>query len=373
MDQPQLHRRTPSAGDDEFQVTTDGTSSKAASSRPETPPAKKRAPPISLNTQPRSRVVSTPTGSPSSASPFRTNFNQPASPLRTSFSGSASGLSGHSRNRSVAPGYSPPLHSPLSFSFPAGSSPSAPSLTASTSAPEASSAAAASHARRHSRLHSRNLSVFFPQPGTLPTNAISEDGIQEIEVPSSSMDRSSRKATKTPLGAGFTFGARPPPDSSDNLPNPPAMNERGSSGASRRGHHHKHSMSHNFFSFLEPGANLDKADLHSQPTPSPISPWSGQGTSASSPQPSPDTSNYFTPKESYTEPEKEVPPGAIALATGQFILGSWLWVSGQQIGSLSCTGLGYWVVFDSMGVAVDHLLPTWLRKSGHDKAHRQYV
>lgn len=29
-----------------------------------------------------------------------------------------------------------------------------------------------------------------------------------------------------------------------------------------------------------------------------------------------------------------------------------LWMSGQQSGSLGCTGLGYWVVFDALGVAI---------------------
>jgi hypothetical protein len=54
----------------------------------------------------------------------------------------------------------------------------------------------------------------------------------------------------------------------------------------------------------------------------------------------------------------------VALAVGvgvfQFVLGAWLWVCGQQIGSLSVTGLGYWVVFDAFGVGLGSVLPSWL-------------
>ena len=52
----------------------------------------------------------------------------------------------------------------------------------------------------------------------------------------------------------------------------------------------------------------------------------------------------------------------IAFVVGilQFILGAWLWVRGQQIGSLSVTGLGYWVVFDAFGVGLSTVLPVWL-------------
>ena len=55
---------------------------------------------------------------------------------------------------------------------------------------------------------------------------------------------------------------------------------------------------------------------------------------------------------------------ARAVAAGQFVLGASLWVSGQQIGSLACTGLGYWVVFDAFGVGLRWVLPAWLAGSG---------
>jgi hypothetical protein len=41
------------------------------------------------------------------------------------------------------------------------------------------------------------------------------------------------------------------------------------------------------------------------------------------------------------------------LAAGvQFVLGAWLWVCGQQIGSFSVMGLGYWIIFDVLGIGL---------------------
>ena len=46
----------------------------------------------------------------------------------------------------------------------------------------------------------------------------------------------------------------------------------------------------------------------------------------------------------------------------QFVLGAWLWITGQQVGSLASTGLGYWVVFDALGVVLGHILPNRLAR-----------
>lgn len=59
------------------------------------------------------------------------------------------------------------------------------------------------------------------------------------------------------------------------------------------------------------------------------------------------------------QPE-EISPKAVSVSIAQFVLGAYLWVTGQQVGSLSCTGLGYWVVFDSFGVALTGVVPGWL-------------
>jgi hypothetical protein len=63
-------------------------------------------------------------------------------------------------------------------------------------------------------------------------------------------------------------------------------------------------------------------------------------------------------------------PGAVAWTITQFILGSWMWVVGQQVGSLSCTGVGYWVVFDSFGVGLRNVIPGWLEMGGKSERER---
>ncbi|KDR66442.1 hypothetical protein GALMADRAFT_1151187 [Galerina marginata CBS 339.88] len=379
---------------------------------------------------PRNRTQSTPqyahnrtpslsNGNPPSAGPFRTNFAPPrplnghglTSPFRSTF---AAPMNGHSRTRSISTPFSPVSPSPLSSSFPMNSTspPHSATMPTSHSAPEAfqqqqsqaEQPPSAKHNRRHSRMHSRNLSVFFPRPGSLPTSTISEDGGQEVEivdeeaplVPSAGSSVSfpgSRRGHQpiTPLGQGFTFGAKPP----SSLPTPELMTRPGSatstssaaSTATKRGHHHKHSLSHNFFSFLEPGLNgavSSAEELHTQPTPMPMSPWGP--ISAFPPDSSVSSKSGFdlpqVPKNGHAEPRhigpETISPAALAGSVGQFMLGAWLWVTGQQIGSLACTGLGYWVVFDSFGIALAGVVPGWLASgsagglAAKDKIRRPY-
>ncbi|KAI0265440.1 hypothetical protein BC834DRAFT_970209 [Gloeopeniophorella convolvens] len=375
----------------------------------------------------RNRTLSTPSKPPSlplqssylaqppSAGPFRTGFNLPhtighphsASPLRPSFS-TPTHLhvhgSSHSRTRTISAGpFAPPSPSPLSMSFPSEDIPSSssgtPPLPSSATLPEfprssrvlphvrngsysqlsvngsepPSSPSASGHPRRHSRIHSRNLSVFFPRPGSLPHSTIAEDGAQELEVgrpPNDSaptlagvsMPGASPTVSRTPrkLGEGFTFGSRPPPSEDDGdalmISDPPPPR------TSRRGHHHKHSLSHNFFSFLEPGST---GELTSQPAPMPLSPWAptsplprapSEGASPVSPLSDPGASPFFDVQQGV------LPRGAVAASLGQFGLGAWLWITGQGVGSLACTGLGYWIVFDAIGVAVSRILPAYLQR-----------
>ncbi|KAK7683562.1 hypothetical protein QCA50_013399 [Cerrena zonata] len=199
---------------------------------------------------------------------------------------------------------------------------------------------------------------------------------------------------------GFTFGARPPSSPTMNGHVAPGLQPSNSNrGASRRGHHHKHSLSHNFFSFLEPGD-----ELHTNPTPTPVSPWNPAATFPTSPAPSAETSAHnhnhshshldhdhdhshshshsHSPEphihsHSHSRPtelarskspigsvraDPDISPAAASMAVFQFALGAALWVSGQQTGSLACTGLGYWVVFDSFGIALGKVIPSWLAK-----------
>ena len=66
------------------------------------------------------------------------------------------------------------------------------------------------------------------------------------------------------------------------------------------------------------------------------------------------------------------PPFAVACAVSQFFLGAWLWLCGQHITSLACMGLGYWVVFDAMGVTVASNLPHWLASQRNAKISPAY-
>ncbi|KAF8802006.1 hypothetical protein BYT27DRAFT_7113719 [Phlegmacium glaucopus] len=302
-------------------------------------------------------------------------------------------INGHSRTRSISTPFSPSLPSPLSASFPASSlSPTTssipPNVSISHSAFDASQPGNGmpKGGRRHARLHSRNLSVFFPRPGSVPQGTIDEDGAQELEIPvdveaplipSAGLNISlpgSRSAHQplTPLGQGFTFGARPP---SSQGPTPELMTaphsaNSSSSSSSRRGHHHKHSLSHNFFSFLEPGSGPPlnhEEELHRQPTPIPPSPWGPMSAFPASAAPSKSGFNVPIPNSGHANVEQhrdlepgQISYGAAAVSSIQFVLGAWLWVSGQQVGSISCTGLGYWVVFDSFGVALTKVIPGWL-------------
>ncbi|KAG6816229.1 hypothetical protein H0H93_008285 [Arthromyces matolae] len=339
------------------------------------------------------------------------------------------------------------------YAFPSGS------MSTSNSAPDSvginnlnpsqptSLAPPGSSTKRHTRLHSRNLSVFFPRPGSLPTASIAEDGSQEVEMPQEapvasipsaglSVDIPSRRSRAshslgagppTPLGVGFTFGARPPSSAaSDSSSFDTATSTQ---KTSRRGHHHKHSLSHSFFSFLEPGSTgvhpplgaglpgsgagagaggRQEEILHTQPTPMPLSPWAPMSgfpqsakmtgsSSGSFPPHTPVSENGFHNHQPFPEPDerdmgfadhvhghmhgpasghghghghdegrewqgdlKDQGPLMIGVGVVQFILGAWLWVSGQQIGSLSVTGLGYWIVFDAFGVGLKGAVMRWL-------------
>jgi len=402
---PQLHRRKSSKDEDENTIIMKPSLADASTPVENGLPVVTIAPPP----PPRIRAQSTPhnhghsrsstfgggTNPPSPlAAPFRTNLaprplngHLPGSPFRSSFSVPLQPyINGHSRTRSISTPFSPSLPSPLSASFPASPlSPTTSNISISHPALDGSQAGNGlpKGARRHTRLHSRNLSVFFPRPGSTPQDTIDEDGAQELEidveaslVPSAGPNISlpgSRSARQplTPLGQGFTFGARPPSQgpTPEMMAAPHSANSSASS-ASRRGHHHKHSLSHNFFSFLEPGSGPTlnhEEELRSQTAPMPLSPWTPISPFPASAASSKSGFNVPIPNNSHAnvEQNRDVEPAqfsysAAAVASIQFVLGAWLWVSGQQVGSISCTGLGYWVVFDSFGVALTKVIPGWL-------------
>lgn len=174
------------------------------------------------------------------------------------------------------------------------------------------------HTRQHSRIHERNLSAFFPRPGQTGEgygDAFTDPHRAQIVSAMEQVIRSADKpnnSTRTSLG--------------------------------RRGHHHKHSVSHNFFSFTQ----LDGSTTPSLDRSSLFSVHRDQAQSLSSLSPStPDKRR----SASILPISKLSSRGKIALivATCQVAIGASLWLSGQSRESLATTGLGYLVVFDGMG------------------------
>ena len=320
-------------------------------------------------------------GIPARRPPTVSLQSPPASPFHTSLVPHTNATA-HSRKRSISSGpFVPSIPSPLSSSFPthvplhpfpSGGTPEVHVLDVDGRVPPG-------HTRRHSRLHSRNLSIFFPRPHA----TISEDerpadeeapppSPDSILIPASQSDGIVGGGTQIgqEFNARFTFGGLPKSNSEPN-----GIRTSSSGVTARRGHHHKHSVSHNFFSFLEPGQpqtvkipNTEQ-DLKNSPTPTPISQW-GQNSHTGKPFPaaelqvsrslsqSPATSissSTSCPLSNVVEVENKnmssTGTAAMVTASVQFALGALLWTHGQSIGSLACTGLGYWVVFDALGIA----------------------
>ena len=120
-----------------------------------------------------------PGGYPSS--PFRSSFQAPPSPSPLGENPMTNHTRSHRRANSSISVTPPPV-------VPPPSGPTSPASPASSSN------------RRHSRIHSRNLSIFFPRPGTTPHASIAEDGAQEIEV------EAPRAGEKEEKGTGIAPG-----------------------------------------------------------------------------------------------------------------------------------------------------------------------
>jgi hypothetical protein len=351
----------------------------------------------------RQRVLSTPAhpvppnmyspvpAAPPSAGPFRANFGTilPAGISRSPPSHFRNlSVQGHARSPSASSFY-PTSPSPLSASFPA---PASPGLTQPSSpvahrpAPAPPPTVSQDHRRQHSRIHSRNLSIYFPRPDALPPASIAEDGAQELEVGTlnevpETLIASAPLQKGRELEAGFTFGGRRPTNNGVAVdavrPSSAGLGGGVQSRSSRRGHHHKHSLSHNFFSFMEPG---DSSFTPGAPTPTPESvsfPSSSWQPKTSSESPSISHGSHHHSQSFTTHPPPPTvgsiftsSPSLVSMA--QFMLGSALWVRGQQCGSLACTGLGYWVVFDAFGVACTGVLPQYLASASAKSNARPY-
>ncbi|UOH79792.1 hypothetical protein LQV05_000803 [Cryptococcus neoformans] len=198
-------------------------------------------------------------------------------------------------------------------------------------------------------IHSRNLSLFFPQPGSTPPPKSTSPGLipspefgETTLIPSS--DSSNEK--KVFGGAGnWSFGqARPEAGGSVGLLTPDVKRSK------RRGHHHKHSLSHNFFSFLDPtqtnpALSSNKSSARASPNP--------DATPASVPMPRlPSSATIQTLSPLPSSKLDHYSRFLLSFAFLEFIIGAGLWIEGQMSGWRCLAGVGYLVVFDAMGVAV---------------------
>lgn len=268
---------------------------------------------------------------------------------------------GHRRVPSVSYTHTP--SSPSSPSFPVTQR-RVPSISFSSQlSPSGSNGTIASSpfsasGKRHGRIHSRNLSVFFPRPENAASTAIAEDET----VPSLGATSPSRLGDGPIFGHSAIAGTKSEGSSlTTGLSNNPNMSKR-------RGHHHRHSLSHSFVNFAESGAEgpTDAPSPMDQPeasspfiprTPSfeDISEKSRRGSSAlprtyrSSPQ-----NDLASLARGYRQ------ESAVAFAIFEFLTGAGMWVAGQSRGSLACTGLGYWIVFDASSVALASKAFPWL-------------
>ncbi|KAK4050174.1 hypothetical protein OIO90_005156 [Microbotryomycetes sp. JL221] len=188
------------------------------------------------------------------------------------------------------------------------------------------------HSRGHSRIHERNLSAFFPRPGQTaqgygnvfvdPHQSQTSSPAPMQEIPSSSPSDGSPSRTRS-LG--------------------------------RRGHHHRHSVSHNYLPFLGDEARSDINSLSRKATAS----------SNALPQQARDGGTPLSTLERHNLRQARhddvrsglVPSARMSLrerlsvvaASLQIVVGSALWISGQNRESLAVTSLGYLVVFDGLG------------------------
>lgn len=247
------------------------------------------------------------------------------------------------------------------------------------------------HSRRNSNIHARNLSVFFPRPEQqgqagyqARADQLEEDEARDqvaLEIPGAET-----------RGWGFTntqsqaYNARKAAGSS-------GEEGSGQTPNSRRGHHHRHSMSHNFFPFIDTANQSPRRTSASSLSPSQprgngqISPGGvssssslqvpDSATSPSTPRSVPALSSS-TSRHRHSSSDPSIIPSislrskyshlpspvrfllavvfhlpiltqiSLLAACAEIGLGASLWIAGQSGESLAVTGLGYLVVFDGL-------------------------
>lgn len=130
---------------------------------------------------------------------------------------------------------------------PTAQEPITPSRSNSISSGNMTAAERREHSRRHSRIHSRNLSVFFPRPevGQPSPLIIPEDSVipeSSVNIPTASIRAwTGQSATGSQISRSRIVGNQSVTHANAAATSPIEENGKPSS---RRGHHHRHSLSH---------------------------------------------------------------------------------------------------------------------------------
>ncbi|KAJ9475938.1 hypothetical protein PHBOTO_005992 [Pseudozyma hubeiensis] len=250
------------------------------------------------------------------------------------------------------------------------------------------------HSRRHSHVHSRNLSVFFPRPGTeAEAEADAAKAREQFEhgadaaaastsyAPGTTgsdakvhrrggsgsrpqITVSTDTATLSPRSASFaTLTANQQRSSNSRLETPTQLGSdlSPSPTKSRRGHHHRHSVAM-LDSGLSPVTPMHNGHAMERSTSS-TSYYSETSHAARFDA----THDHHSHDHSHDHSQQvkrslhartvsalgHIPQASrplLLFGISHFGLGAGLWMAGQEADSLSATGLGYLVVFDAMGI-----------------------
>ncbi|GAA6038025.1 hypothetical protein JCM8097_007505 [Rhodosporidiobolus ruineniae] len=193
------------------------------------------------------------------------------------------------------------------------------------------------HARQHSRIHERNLSAFFPRPGEqgIGYGTTFDDPHARQPFEAGVADIPSPTAPRVAGADAYVDAATP---------------TRSSSAAGRRGHHHRHSVSHSIFPFLDSPEQQRAATSPIKPLhPGPSAAAQLPAATASFRQRHGHRTLFF---QTLAFAAFYLPPaarGLVLVSLAQIAVGAVLWVQGQAGESLATTGLGYLVVFDGIG------------------------
>lgn len=254
------------------------------------------------------------------------------------------------------------------------------------------------HSRRHSRVHSRNLSVFFPRPGTeaeveadvakarelyeqdtnpaassSATGTSTSDSASKVHRRGNSGNRpqitvSTDATTLSPRSASFA-ALTANQQSNNKLGAPNHLSDLSPSPTkSRRGHHHRHSVA-----MLDSGLSPIGAQQngHGMERSTSSTSWNSDASYAAphddhhSHSHGHDHSNSHSHGHGHGHKHRRslhvrtvsalghIPQASrplLLFGISHFGLGAALWMAGQEVDSLSATGLGYLVVFDAMGI-----------------------